>query len=257
MSSNRITLQHLIDHFADTPEGRKIAAGADAAEKKMRQARLDELTKIRAANERMPELRKKLDAAVEQEERMRLAYEAAQFERLQARSAVTSASFRFDSLIGRIETELRKLPAETLELLANADREFETMWNATRNRGIERENRPMVNAKTGNVLHSMDLKPVSEVFSNAKSLQRRMAQIRAAQQEVREVIPLEADVSLVAVAARIEALRKGIEAGTDLEHIGNTLPFQDPAMNKMKPSIYDSRGLTVIETVTQPVGQLN
>jgi hypothetical protein len=146
-------------------------------------------------------------------------------------------------------------------LAFDADAEFETAWKASRHRSVVTEYRPKVNPATGNVLHDMGLRPINEVYSNRKSLERRMCDLRAAQKVCREELLIAADVSVATVTAKIEALRQGISAGTELVRIGDTMPSKDPRSITIKPtakdSIYDRRGLTVLETPRQPVGEVN
>jgi len=72
---SKITVEHLLAHFADSQAGKKIISETAAAALKEREPKIAQIARIRAeAEKEAPALRAALDAAVEQEKHARVAY---------------------------------------------------------------------------------------------------------------------------------------------------------------------------------------
>jgi hypothetical protein len=264
------TTDQIITTLIESPLGRKAAAEFHAADVKQRQAKLDEIAAARAdAANGSAGARQRLEVAVRKEREVQDALRAAENEVLNARGELLSFTSRANSIVSRIEIELRNsLPRETLELLRQFDGEmgelFERARHADQLRVEDRDTGKFVLMENSN-----KSKPIVEHYSNTSAIEKRLRTIQAVRRLAREQLPLEADVALI--SAKLNQLRASINgyecgggkwklsaAADEMLLIGNSHTGHGvPAPAASRKSTYDTRGITHLTTRAHPIGAAN
>jgi hypothetical protein len=249
----KVTLEHMMQHFQESAAGRKIIHEVDEAARREREPLLSRIAALRAEEAaKRPALKAARDAAEHREREAERALLAGQREYAIAVGAADSLAFSTGDKIARLEQQLRAgVPVEAKLLLDNFWDEMERAWQAGRS-AIRQETKEKAAWPNRTV----------ETLSNREAVEFLQDAIRIAQRTAAEQLELSADVSPGAIGAELDKLRAAIP-------YQNTPPGELPKkliatvsggtvtrVTDAPPSVYDHRGLTVIETPTRPLGEL-